>query len=303
VLAAVDPAAPLRGVVHAAGFIADAVIDRQDWTTFQPQLSAKLAGAWHLHRLTREHELDFMLLYSSAAAVLGTIGQANYAAANSFLDALAAHRVALGRPAVSVGWGTWRDVGTVRDEIADLLGARGLTALSPLSGARWVAALLLGRLGQGPVAVMRFDPSRWTAAHPHGRSRSFLDVLTPPAPAPRTPAAPAVAPAPESGDTVDVVRGQIGRILRMPVERIGLDEHITRLGVDSLMAVELRSGLAKLGVSVPMVQILSDPTVAELARAVTRDAPAAGPDVGALSEAEVDDLIAESLGDPRGSRP
>jgi hypothetical protein len=88
-----------------------ACLVRHDWERFSRVLKPKLNGAWNLHRLTREMPLDFFVLFSSAASVMGAVGLGNYAAANAFLDALAHHRRQAGLPALSIDWGPWHSVG------------------------------------------------------------------------------------------------------------------------------------------------------------------------------------------------
>src|SRR5262249_7392640 len=101
----------LRGVIHAAGVLDDGVITEQRWDRFESVLKPKLGSAWHLHQATRLRQLDFLVLYSSIAAVVGSAGQSNYATANASLIGLAQHRRALGLPATSIAWGPWADIG------------------------------------------------------------------------------------------------------------------------------------------------------------------------------------------------
>src|SRR5207253_3246325 len=102
---------PLRGVVHAAGVLDDGILMHLDRERFESVMSPKLAGAWNLHRLTLDKALDFFILFSSSAALLGAPGQGSYAAANAFLDALAHYRRRLGLKALSINWGNWLEVG------------------------------------------------------------------------------------------------------------------------------------------------------------------------------------------------
>jgi NAD(P)-dependent dehydrogenase (short-subunit alcohol dehydrogenase family) len=102
---------PLRGVIHAAGTFDDGVLLQQNWTRFAKVLSPKVEGAWNLHALTQHIDLDFFVLFSSASALLGPPGQANYAAANAFLDALGHQRRAQGLTALTINWGPWAEVG------------------------------------------------------------------------------------------------------------------------------------------------------------------------------------------------
>ncbi|HKY46023.1 MAG TPA: SDR family NAD(P)-dependent oxidoreductase, partial [Pyrinomonadaceae bacterium] len=98
---------PLRGVVHAALVLDDGVLLKQDWESLRRVFAAKAAGAWNLHLLTRETPLDFFVCFSSVLALLGGSGQANYAAASTFVDALAHYRRSIGLPALSINWGPW----------------------------------------------------------------------------------------------------------------------------------------------------------------------------------------------------
>src|SRR6266571_316995 len=98
---------PLRGIIHAAGVLDDGVLLEQTPERFERVLAPKVRGSWNLHLLTQEMPLDFFVLFSSAASLLGSPGQGNYAAANAFLDALAHHRRMEGRPGVSINWAGW----------------------------------------------------------------------------------------------------------------------------------------------------------------------------------------------------
>src|SRR5262249_32324326 len=106
---------PLRGIVHAAGVLDDGVLLKQSWGRFERVLAPKLLGAWNLHTQTRGLPLDFFVLFSSLASVLGSPGQGNYAAGNAFLDALAHHRQSQGLPALSVNWALWAEAGMAAD--------------------------------------------------------------------------------------------------------------------------------------------------------------------------------------------
>ena len=102
---------PLRGVVHAAGVLDDGVLSEQTRERLAGVMAPKIPGAWHLHRLTRGQPLDFFVLFSSIASLVGSGGQGGYAAANAFLDALAHRRRAEGLPATTINWGAWADAG------------------------------------------------------------------------------------------------------------------------------------------------------------------------------------------------
>ncbi|MDH3602772.1 MAG: SDR family NAD(P)-dependent oxidoreductase, partial [Candidatus Tectomicrobia bacterium] len=125
VLAHIDR--PLRGIIHAAGVLDDGILQQQTLERFARVMAPKVRGAWHLHTLTKDMSLDFFVLFSSTASLLGSGGQANYAAANAFLDVLAHYRRAHGLPGVAINWGGWSEVGmAARSEVRERMNMTGL---------------------------------------------------------------------------------------------------------------------------------------------------------------------------------
>lgn len=146
----------LRAVIHAAGVLDDAVIGSLTPDRIDAVLRAKVDAAWHLHELTRDLDLDAFVMFSSLAGIIGAPGQANYAAANTFLDALAAHRRATGLPAQSLAWGLWEEPSSMTAGVdRNRLHRHGLAALTPSRALElFDAALIHG----GPVLIAaRFD--------------------------------------------------------------------------------------------------------------------------------------------------
>jgi acyl transferase domain-containing protein/short-subunit dehydrogenase/acyl carrier protein len=134
-LGAIPPEHPLTAVVHAAGTLDDGVFDALTPERLSTVLRPKANAAWNLHELTRESGLAAFVLFSSAAGLLGNPGQANYAAANAFLDALAQHRRARGLPAHALGWGLWAEAGGMAGQADhDRLAKAGFAALSAAEG-------------------------------------------------------------------------------------------------------------------------------------------------------------------------
>ncbi|MBA3774198.1 MAG: amino acid adenylation domain-containing protein, partial [Ramlibacter sp.] len=141
------PQRPLRGVVHTAGVLDDGVLTAMTPERMDTVFAPKVDGAWHLHKLTQDMELDFFVLFSSISGVTGTPGQGNYAAANAFLDALAHHRRAKGLPATSVAWGAWDGQGmATRLSEADRtrFSRQGMDALAPAEGLELFEAAVMG---------------------------------------------------------------------------------------------------------------------------------------------------------------
>ena len=130
---------PLGGVIHSVGVLSDGALGNQSWEKFEQVLWPKVLGAWHLHRATLDRDLDMFVLFSSAAGVLGNPGQANHAAANAFLDQLAAHRRALGLPGQAIAWGAWSEIGEAeeqRERISRSIAVTGVGWMTPQQGLR-----------------------------------------------------------------------------------------------------------------------------------------------------------------------
>ena len=251
---------PLRGVVHAAGILDDGILARLDDTRLREVMAPKVDGAWNLHRLTSAAALDFFVLFSSAAALLGSPGQAHYAAGNAFLDALAWYRRAEGKPALSINWGPWAEVGLVnRPEQQRNLNRHGMIPIPVADGLQTLSKLFWSSATQ--VAVLRMEPSL------------IADLL----------GAPAAGDAPERRDNLldalmnaddgerrrqleSYLREQAAGKLGLAPSKLDVESPLARLGVDSLVAVELRAQIERdLGIVVPVVRLLDGPSVTGLA--------------------------------------
>lgn len=305
----------VRGVFHAAGVIEYVPVTETTSVQMRAAMSAKVAGAWNLHRLTAGAQLDHFVLFSSASALLGSPMLGAYAAGNAFLDALAYHRRAAGAAATVVNWGFWNSVGMVAEREAaegrSLL-PQGMSSFSPAEGLAVLERLLLD--GGVQTAVLPADWAAWKAAYPDAVAAPLLAHLmnpttspariapTPPVaptqvappvrhvaplaperirepepvsvrePEPEPAAPPVKTPtgaAPDTTDVADELAAQIAQVLGLPAERINHSRPLNKMGMDSLMAVELRNRIEReFKVKVPIVGLLKDGTVASLARAV-----------------------------------
>ncbi len=255
---------PLRGVFHAAGVLDDGMLLTQAVERFRRVLEPKTTGAWLLHELTKELELDFFVLFSSAASMLGTAGQAPYAAANAYLDSLADLRKRIGLPVTTINWGPWEDTGMTTDERAiDRLRRQGLQSIPPDA-----AGKLLDRILRCEIHRVGVVPSSKPADELLPARSQPSDTRQGQIPRTISPLSKADASA-LSADRLrayieDCVVEAICRIVEMDRERLETGQTWRSLGVDSLMAVELRNRIeAVLHVSVPIETLQSETAVAE----------------------------------------
>jgi len=283
----------LRGVVHAAGLLDDGLLQQQTPERFRSVMAPKVLGALHLHALTSEAPLDFFVLYAAGAGLLGSPGQGNYAAANTFLDALAHHRKARGLSGLSIDWGAFSDVGlaAAQENRGARLAARGMRNLTPVEGLGALERLLDSDRAQ--VGVMPIDVRQWVEFYPAAASSRLLSRLV---------AAERAATGGRAGDQEllarlaaaepgararllgEVLRAQASQVLRIPEDKLDVDAPLTSLGMDSLMGLELRNRIeAALGITVPATLLWTYPTVAALSRHLTDDALFVKPDDAARS--------------------
>jgi acyl transferase domain-containing protein/NADPH:quinone reductase-like Zn-dependent oxidoreductase/nucleoside-diphosphate-sugar epimerase len=320
---------PLRGVVHAAGVLDDGVLLEQTPQRMQRVIEPKLLAAWHLHRLTCTRTMDFFVLFSAGAAVLGSPGQAGYCAANLALDAMAAARCAQGLPAVSIAWGPWADGGmaaALSERDARRWLERGVLPLSTRDALHLLDTALDGE--DAAVAALAVDWPRLALGHAaptrFERVNGGVAATAPAASAGASlHARMAAVPRTERRHTLDAfLREQVRMALGLGPD-IAIDDHrpLRELGLDSLMSVELRNALvAAAAQPLPATLLFDYPTLdaltVHLARVLDIDAgdepqgvasasarQAAGAAeqaktiVAALSDDEAEALLLAELGD------
>ncbi len=273
---------PLRGVVHAAGTVDDAILQCLDERQLHQVMAPKVQGAWNLHTLTRDAQLDFFVLFSSAASLLGSPGAANYGAANAFLDALAWHRRAEGRPALSVNWGPWAGLGFfTRSELHRHFTQHGVEAMPADECLQALSYLLTQPITQ--AAVLDVDWARWCARSGSGVTKSMLADFQVQSVDSTLVRPPANDDAPQPGSSFnDALRGAGPQERRRLLEsylreltagKLGLapssldiQSPLNNLGVDSLITLELRIQVERdLGIIVPVARLLDGPSVSSLA--------------------------------------
>jgi acyl transferase domain-containing protein/aryl carrier-like protein len=283
---------PIRGVMHAAGVLDDGMLSEQTAERFARVMAPKVSGGWALHELTLTDPLDFFVLFSSAAALFGSPGQSNYAAANGFLDGLAAYRQARGLPGVAINWGSWADVGMAAGVNADhhrRWAAMGLEMITPESGMDMLGDVLLKadrpQIAAVPLVRARFptnvaafyrELAGDAAVSDDGPSIDVMSEL-------RT-----AEPDARRGVLETYVADQVRRALALPgAQKVDVHESLLNLGMDSLMAMELRNRLqGAVGVRVAVADLLEGASTVDVARMLLAEIVIDAPKGAAASDVE-----------------
>ncbi|RFS86628.1 SDR family NAD(P)-dependent oxidoreductase, partial [Actinomadura spongiicola] len=303
----------LTAVIHAAGILDDATITALTPQQLHTVLRPKVDAAWNLHRLTQDHDLAAFILFSSAAGTLGNPGQANYAAANTYLDALAHHRHTNNLPATSIAWGLWDSASGMGENLGDADLARlRRTGISPLSVDEGLALFdaAIG-LGRPHVVPLRIDTAALSGQAGLGMVPAPLRGLVR---APRRRAASAAEAASSAAAwrerlagraepeqrrlLLDLVRTNIAQVLgHASGGTIDADRGLLDLGFDSLTAVQLRNQLgAATGLRLPTTLVFDHPTAAALAEYLRAELAPAEADGHAALMAELSRLEASVSG-------
>jgi myxalamid-type polyketide synthase MxaE and MxaD len=266
---------PVAGAIHAAGHLQDGMLDLATTASFACVLAPKVQGARRLAEALEREPLDFLIFYGSAAALVGSPGQAAHAAANSFLPAYASNLQARGIPAVAIAWGPWLRVGRAAASAATLA-ERGLAGLEPEAALGALDAVLAAP-PRDPVGLFDFDLARWAAYYPHVAREPWFERLR------REPSArgggllqelTALAQPDARAEALERYLAQeAAAILRRSASAIDLDRPLREAGLDSLRAFELRNRIeAALGIRVAATLMWRYPTPRRLAAFLLREA-------------------------------
>ncbi|KVA17134.1 hybrid non-ribosomal peptide synthetase/type I polyketide synthase [Burkholderia ubonensis] len=272
---------PLRGIVHAAGIVGYKPIMQVERDELEAVLQPKVAGAWLLHQHSEPFPLDFFILFSSIASAWGSRDQAHYSAANRFLDALAHHRRHLGLPASSLNWGPWAQGGMTFPEAEALLRRVGIRSLAAER-----ALDVLDHLPAVPqVAVVDIDLALFQASYEARGPKPFLDRVRVDATPPSAPAMPALSdksPRERKRLLADTIDRAVAQVLGFGTATPDRDRGFFEMGMDSLMAVDLRAHLEKaLGAPLSVALLFDHPTVNALADFLVEQSSAAASDAPA----------------------
>ena len=288
-------APPLRGVFHAAMVLRDRALSEMSREDLEAVLAPKVTGAWNLHLQTRDLPLDCFVLFSSLSSLIGSPGQANYAAANAFLDALAQHRRAEGLPGLSINWGQISDVGVVaeRPEVGRYLENIGVRPLSSKDALATLPRLIAS--GEAQAGVMDVDWDKLAlASAKFGASPIFRDLVqSGKANRARDHAVNEwrenvlrLAPEEQAAAVSDLIITQLAATFGTAPGEIDPTRPLAQLGLDSLMAVELKARIeSHAGCELPINLFNADLTAARLAERFAKQLSQAVPESKATNPA------------------
>lgn len=282
---------PLGGIFHAAGVLDDGILAQLNLERFQKVFAPKVRGSWILHQQTLSDPLDFFVLFSSASSLIGSPGQGNYAAANAYMDGLAEYRRSRGLPALSIQWAPWTEVGlAARPERGGRLAQRGFDGITPEQGLAAFEILAAGL--QAVIGVMPIRMDQWREFYPSALQWPYLSQLIQEmesgsggveaverSAVSRTSGILAEILAIKPGDDSTValhdlrrdhlmayIQSQLAQVLGMSAGQIDAHTSLAYLGLDSLMAVELKNRLeTNLKLVLPVTALLRGPNPRELA--------------------------------------
>jgi phthiocerol/phenolphthiocerol synthesis type-I polyketide synthase D len=269
---------PLRGVIHGAAVIDDQIVVGLKRESLERVWAPKAVGALRLHQATADRQLDWWVGFSSVASLLGSPGQAAYACGNAWLDALVAWRRAAGLPATTINWGQWSDVGVARS-----LALSVLDPITPAEGIEALESLLAGNTTRAGVARLRLD--RAAAAFPEIHQLGYFATLAEELDAASDDEDWAGPDALRQVDPLEAhrivtarLRGRVSAIMGYPDGgAIDVDQPLTELGMDSLMAVRIRNTVrSDFGAEPPVALLLQGATLADLTGDLIRQLGLAG---------------------------
>lgn len=276
-----DSKHPLKGIIHSAGVLDDAALLNQTKKKFENVLRPKILGAWNLHELTKDLSIDFFVMYSSVASVLGSAGQANHSSANAFLDALAYYRRSKNLPAVSINWGVWSEIGSAAAKGADR--KEKIAGIGNINPSRGVSALDVAmKIDEAQLIIVPIDWSKFaetnsdmltdelmstdfesgTGSESVSIAEDFILQLS------------KAKPEEYSGILTEYFQNLISRIMGLEPEDFDIEQPLNTMGLDSLMAIELKNKVnIELGVDLNLVRYMEETSIIHLAQELKEQLP------------------------------
>jgi len=298
---------PLRGIIHSVGVLDDGAILRLSWERFMKVLAPKMWGAWNLHQLTRQMPLDFFILFSSSTGLFGNPGQANHAAANTFLDAFAHYRVHQNLPALTIIWGFWSEIGATAEMMRSgrFIPQPGEAPIAPEQGLEILAHLLQHPSREPLIAAKPIDWKPFLAGNVKLNTpffETFALPATTPTPTTNQSALQQQLSQASADERYEILENLIKSEIELIVGRAPTDEQdFSDMGIDSLMSIQLANRLsAALQTSLPATITLEYATVKKLTRYLAEllaveEKPQITLEMGLLANDKIDSSIKPKL--------
>jgi len=296
----------IRGVIHTAGVVQDQIVWNMDKATFNKVLRPKMLGSWALHRCVQHIPLDFFILFSSVAALIAVPGQSNYAAGNAFVDALVSFRRFHGQPALSINWGPWATGMITQLNLGEFYAQRGVECIPPETGLQLLDHIFANDRAQVLVASVHWptlldayliiprmihhlgkQTNEDTDTASGSETEGILQKLR------------AADPTEYITLVMSHLAGIVARTLRIEQARLDVEAPLNTLGMDSMIAIELKNRIEQsMGITISVVDLLQGTTVSQLATQVVQQLVVgvlAQPQEGEFAAAEDLDILREQV--------
>ena len=257
---------PLKGVIHAAGIIDDCLLQQMSWSGFVNVIAPKVNGGWYLHKLTQDIPLDFFVCFSSMASIIGSPGQGNYAAANAFMDALIHYRQSLGLPGLTINWGPWGKIGMASrlgDNYQTQMASSGINFITPEQGIKALNCLI--SKSEPQIGVFNIDWHQFKQGLSQNINMPLLEELISVKSIPTEEKNSFLSELKKLSATErekklnHYLQDCVAKVLGMRTNQIDVEQPLMSMGVDSLMAIEIRNQVqTDLEVDIPITKLMED---------------------------------------------
>jgi acyl transferase domain-containing protein/acyl-CoA synthetase (AMP-forming)/AMP-acid ligase II/NADP-dependent 3-hydroxy acid dehydrogenase YdfG/NADPH:quinone reductase-like Zn-dependent oxidoreductase/acyl carrier protein len=296
---------PLAGVIHAAGILDNGMLVQMGHDQVRSVMPAKVHGAWNLHRAVADKSLDFFVVFSSLASFIGSPGQANYAAANAFLEALVEYRRAQGLPALSIAWGPWSEVGMAADvHNLQRLAQHGMGMVPPDKGLDLLEDLILEHK-TGAMGALPMNWDAWARTRGYAAQTPYFASLLSGLQAASGSGNGRITPATLTGKSSDeqmelllaAIRRTVCNALMLDADQVELDAPLISIGLDSIVSLELKDRIeSSIDVIVRTNALVSGKSIRDLAEQFRKELTDTSTDAASAAPQAVGTLEPDASG-------